>query len=408
MILRGVLPELVLAVALLLSPFVFIHLGASYDLMERVLDWGILGIGLDLLFGWTGLLSFGQAAFFGTGGFVAAYLLVNNLLSSVWIALAIGTLAAAVAGLLVGWLAVRRIGIYFAMITLAFGQMAFFLENNPLSAFTGGENGLSGVPEPTLGFGEWAQRIHPGRPMYWLLAAFFFASFLLARRIVHSPFGVVLRAIKENTARAAMLGHAVPRYKLAVFVIAAAFAGLAGGLLGVLQSFMPPDAFMLDTSGQLVAQTVIGGVGTLIGPAVGAAVWLWLRDNLQLIPGVGPLWKLILGLVFVVLVTALRRGICGEIQFRWLRRRHVVTPATAAIAPSATEAPLAAPLIREREDAPALETHDLARHYGGLRAVDGVSFAVRSNSIHAVIGPNGAGKSTLVQDAARRSHSDRG
>jgi branched-chain amino acid transport system permease protein len=258
--------------------------------------------------------------------------------------------------------------------------MAFFLENNPLSAFTGGENGLSGVPEPTLGFGEWAQRIHPGRPMYWLLAAFFFASFLLARRIVHSPFGVVLRAIKENTARAAMLGHAVPRYKLAVFVIAAAFAGLAGGLLGVLQSFMPPDAFMLDTSGQLVAQTVIGGVGTLIGPAVGAAVWLWLRDNLQLIPGVGPLWKLILGLVFVVLVTALRRGICGEIQFRWLRRRHVVTPATAAIAPSAIEAPLAAPLIREREDAPALETHDLARHYGGLRAVDGVSFAVRSNS----------------------------
>ncbi len=160
-----------------LSPFVFIHLGASYDLMERVLDWGILGIGFDLLFGWTGLLSFGQAAFFGTGGFVAAYLLVNNLLSSVWIALAIGTIAAAVAGLLVGWLAVRRIGIYFAMITLAFGQMAFFLENNPLSAFTGGENGLSGVPEPTLGFGGWAQRIHAGLPMYWLLAAFFFASF---------------------------------------------------------------------------------------------------------------------------------------------------------------------------------------------------------------------------------------
>ena len=239
---------------------------------------------------------------------------MNNLLSSVWIALAIGTIAAAVAGLLVGWLAVRRIGIYFAMITLAFGQMAFFLENNPLSAFTGGENGLSGVPEPTLGFGDWAERIRPGLPMYWLLAAFFFASFLLARRIVHSPFGVVLRAIKENTARAAMLGHAVPRYKLAVFIIAAAFAGLAGGLLGVLQSFMPPDAFMLDTSGQLVAQTVIGGVGTLIGPAVGAAVWLWLRDNLQLIPGVGPLWKLILGLVFVVLVTALRRGICGEIR----------------------------------------------------------------------------------------------
>ena len=150
--------------------------------------------------------------------------------------------------------------------------------------------------------------------MYWLLAAFFFVGFLLARRIMHSPFGAVLRAIKENTARAAMLGHAVPRYKLAVFVIAALYAGLAGGLLGVFQSYMPPDAFSLDTSGQLVVQTVIGGVGTLIGPAVGAAVWLWLRDNLQRFPAVGALWKLILGLIFVVLVIALRRGICGEIR----------------------------------------------------------------------------------------------
>ena len=248
--------------------------------------------------------------------------------------------------------------------------------------------------------------------MYWLLAAFFFASFCSPGASSHSPFGVILRAIKENTARAAMLGHAVPRYKLAVFVIAAAFAGLAGGLLGVLQSFMPPDAFTLDTSGQLVVQTVIGGVGTLIGPAVGAAVWLWLRDNLQLIPGVGPLWKLILGLVFVVLVTALRRGICGEIRYRWVRRRHADDICHwLPIAPSTTAAPLAAPLIRERHDSPALETHDLARHYGGLRAVDGVSFAVRSNSIHAVIGPNGAGKSTLFkmlldEVSRRRAKSD--
>jgi branched-chain amino acid transport system permease protein len=397
MILRAVLPELVLAAALLVSPFVFIHLGASYDLMERVLDWGILGIGLDLLFGWTGMLSFGQAAFFGTGGFVAAYLLLNTGITSVWLALAIGTVAAGVVGLLVGWLAVRRIGIYFAMITLAFGQMAFFLENNPLSAYTGGENGLPGVPVPVLGFGVWAQRINVGLPMYWLLAVFFFASFVLGRRIVHSPFGVILRAIKENTARAAMLGHAVAHYKLSVFVIAAAFAGLAGGLLGVLQSFMPPDAFTLDTSGQLVVQTVIGGVGTLIGPTVGAAVWLWLRDNLQLIPGVGPLWKLILGLVFIVLVTALRRGICGEIRHAWTQRRHAAVVVPGTIAQPTGPMPLAAPLLRERDDAAALETHNLAKHYGGLRAVDGVSFAIRSGSIHAVIGPNGAGKSTLFK-----------
>src|SRR5690348_17833672 len=117
--------------------------------MERVLDWGILGIGFDLLFGWTGLLSFGQAAFFGTGGFVSAYLLVYHVIGSVWLALAVGTIAAGVFGLIVGWLAVRRIGIYFAMITLAFGQMSFFMENSPLSAYTGGENGIPGDRKST-------------------------------------------------------------------------------------------------------------------------------------------------------------------------------------------------------------------------------------------------------------------
>ena len=394
---RALLPEAALAVVLLVSPFLFIHLGFSYDLMERVLDWGILGIGFDLLFGWTGLLSFGQAAFYGTGGFVAAWLLLAGGLNNVWLALAIGTIAAGFFGWFVGLFAVRRIGIYFAMITLAFGQMAYFIENNPLSDYTGGENGLPGVPVPTLGWGSWSMRLHTGLPMYWVMAAFFLASFILARRITHSPFGVVLRAIKENTTRAAMLGHAVTRYKLAAFIIAALFAGLAGGLLGVFQSFMPPDAFMLDTSGQLVVQTVIGGVGTLIGPTVGAVVWLWLRDNLQLIPGIGPQWKLILGVVFVVLVIVLRRGICGEIRAAWQERRRATVSSPVLPVPASAAMPLAAPVIRARQDAPALETHDLARHYGGLRAVDGVSFQVRSSSIHAVIGPNGAGKSTLFK-----------
>ncbi|HEY1930654.1 MAG TPA: branched-chain amino acid ABC transporter ATP-binding protein/permease [Acetobacteraceae bacterium] len=396
------LPELALGIVLVLMPFVFPLIGGSYDLMDRILDWGMLGLGFDLLFGWTGLLSFGQAAFFGTGGFVAAYLLINNIIPSVWIALAIGTAAAALFGLLVGYLAVRRIGIYFAMITLAFGQMSYFLENSPLSAYTGGENGLPGVPVPQIGWGDMALRLNPGPRMYGMLAVLFLIGFFVARRITHSPFGAVLRAVKENTARAAMLGHAVPRYKLAVFVIAAAYAGLAGGLLGVIQSYMPPDAFSLDTSGQLVVQTVIGGVGTLIGPTVGAAIWLWLRDNLQLIPGIGAMWKLILGLIFVVLVIALRRGICGEIRHWWTRRHHVTPVAEPveiefASAPVSPTMVMTAPLITARSDAPALETFGLSKHYGGLRAVDHVSFAVRAGSIHAVIGPNGAGKSTMFK-----------
>lgn len=397
-------PELALVVMLAALPVIAPYVGASYDLMERVLDWGLLGLGFDLLFGWTGLLSFGQAAFYGAGGFVAAWLLVNHVIGSVWIALLLGTIAGGVFGLLVGYLAVRRIGVYFAMITLAFGQMAYFLENSPLSDFTGGENGLPGIPVPQLGFGANAVQISTGLEMYWLLAAFFLVGFIIARRIAHSPFGVVLRAIKENTARAGMIGHSVPQYKLAAFVIAALYAGLAGGLLGVFQSYMPPDAFALDTSGQLVVQTIIGGVGTLIGPTVGAAIWLWLRDNLQTVPGIGALWKLVLGLIFIILVTVLRRGICGEIRFRATRAARAAAEAVAAAQPPvvlseahAQVLPLAAPLVRHRAGVPALRADNVTKHYGGIRAVDGVSFEVRENSIHAVIGPNGAGKSTLFK-----------
>jgi len=410
---RSDLPELAVLVTLAAAPIALPYLGFSTDLLTRVLNWGLIGLGFDILFGLTGLLSFGQAAFYGVGGFVTAYLLVSGALSSVWLALAAGTAAAGLAGLLVGWLAVRRIGIYFTMITLAFGQMAYFMENSPLSDYTGGENGIPGVPVPVLGFGEHAIRISAGLPMYVLFAVIFFAGYVLARRIVRSPVGAVLLAIKENTGRVAMLGHNVPAYKLTAFVIAALYAGLAGGLLGSFQSYMPPDAFALETSGQLVVQTIVGGAGTLVGPLVGAAVWMWLRDNLQLVPGLATLWKLVLGLAFIVLVIGLRRGICGEIAHWWNERQNFAALRAAEAATQAIEATgesIAKPSVRRAREVTlplpspaigasdiALEARALARHYGGLKAVDGVSFKVMRGSIHAVIGPNGAGKSTLFK-----------
>jgi branched-chain amino acid transport system permease protein len=410
---RAYLPELAVLVTLIAAPLVLPRFGFSADLLTRVLNWGLFGLGFDILFGLTGLLSFGQAAFYGAGGFVTAYLLVSGTLSSAWLALAAGTAVAGVFGLLVGWLAVRRIGIYFTMITLAFGQMAYFMENSPLSRYTGGENGIPGVPVPVLGFGAHAIRISAGAPMYVLFAVVFFAGYVLARRVVHSPVGAVLLAIRENTGRVAMLGHNVPAYKLTAFVIAALYAGLAGGLLGSFQSYMPPDAFSLETSGQLVVQTIVGGAGTLIGPLAGAAVWLWLRDNLQAIPGLATLWKLVLGIAFIVLVIGLRRGICGEIAHWWSERRNLAALRAAAAKTEAIEATgngaVTAP-VRGTVDVVlplrpaatgaseiALEARSLARHYGGLKAVDGVSFKVQRGSIHAVIGPNGAGKSTLFK-----------
>ena len=225
----------------------------------------------------------------------------------------IGTIVAGVVGYLVGLIALRRTGIYFAMITVAIAEVFFFVEFNPLSAFTGGENGLPGVPTPSVYLGFTTLHFNTDWSIYAFLAFWYFVGIVIALRIVRSPVGAILRAIRDNPLRAAALGHNIHGYKLTAFVVAAAYAGFAGGLLGVMQGFMPPDAFMFDTSGQLVMQTAIGGAGTLFGPLVGAAVWLYLSDFFQTTLHLGATWKLVLGIVFVLLVCFLRRGIVGGI-----------------------------------------------------------------------------------------------
>ncbi len=211
-------------------------------------------------------------------------------------------IAAAAVGYLVGLIALRRTGIYFAMITVAIAEVFFFVEFNPLSAYTGGENGLPGVPTPTLYLGFTTIQFNTDWSLYAFLAFWYFVGIVIALRIVRSPVGAILSAIRDNPLRAAAVGHNIHGYKLTAFVVAAAYAGFAGGLLGIMQGFMPPDAFMFDTSGQLVMQTAIGGAGTLFGPLVGATVWLYLSDFFQTTLHLGAAWKLVLGLVFVLLV----------------------------------------------------------------------------------------------------------
>ncbi|HET9748832.1 MAG TPA: branched-chain amino acid ABC transporter permease, partial [Casimicrobiaceae bacterium] len=315
--------ETILALVLIAVPFVLPYLGSAPNTVNRILVWGLFGIGFDILFGYTGLLSFGQSALYGTGGFVAAYLLTRAGFPYVILALIIGTIAAAAVGYLVGLIALRRTGIYFAMITIAIAEVFYFVEFNPLSEYTGGENGLPGVPAPTIPLGFTTLHFTTGWSLYPFLAVVYFLGIVLALRIVRSPVGAVFRAIRENPLRAAAVGHNIHSYKVAAFVIAAAYAGLAGGLLGVLQGFMPPEAFTFDTSGQLVIQTAIGGRGTLFGPLLGAGVWLFLQDILQGTLKLGAEWKLVLGLIFVVLVVFLRNGIIGGLRdlLHFLRRK---------------------------------------------------------------------------------------
>jgi branched-chain amino acid transport system permease protein len=414
---RAFIVEALTAAALIAAPFILPYLGFTPSTINRILVWGFFGIGFDVLFGFTGLLSFGQSAFFGTGGMVAAYLLTVLNYSDVITALVVGMIAAAVIGYLVGLIALRRTGIYFAMITVAIAEVFYFVEFNPLSAFTGGENGLPGVPTPSLNLGFTALQFNSDRSLYAFIGFWYFVGIVIALRIVHSPVGAVLRAIRDNPLRAAAVGHSIHGYKLTAFVIAAAYAGFAGGLLGVMQGFMPPDAFTFDTSGQLVMQTAIGGAGTLFGPLVGATVWLYLSDFLQTTLHLGAAWKLVLGLVFVLLVCFLRHGLIGGIQhlFALIGGRAEDETAKAAATPAMSPeaepkavrtahahepAPAPMPAFARKGDdysGPILKASGLTKRYGGLVANSDIDFSVQRGERRGIIGPNGAGKTTFFK-----------
>ena len=416
---RPFLVETLTAIGLLLAPFVLPYLGFAPNTVNRILVWGLFGIGFDILFGYTGLLSFGQSAFYGTGGFVAAYLLTRTGFSYVVLALIIGMVAAGAVGYLVGLIALRRTGIYFAMITVAIAEVFYFVEFNPLSEWTGGENGLPGVPTPTLNLGFASLHFTTGWSLYQFIAVCYFVGIVIGLRIVRSPVGAILRAIRDNPLRAAALGHNIHGYKLAAFVIAAAYAGFAGGLLGVMQGFMPPDAFTFETSGQLVMQTAIGGTGTLFGPLLGAAVWLFLQDFLQGALGLGATWKLVLGVVFVLLVCFLRHGLIGGIEdlYKFVGNRGAsetepeekgaISGMTAEEEQKAAQAALAhepvAALLPARDhgvggfSGPILQASGLTKRYGGLVANSDIDFTVFHGEVRGVIGPNGAGKTTFFK-----------
>jgi branched-chain amino acid transport system permease protein len=411
---RPFLVEVLTAIGLIAAPFVLPHLGFTPTTINRILVWGLFGIGFDILFGFTGLLSFGQSAFFGTGGMVAAYLLTVANFPYVMVSLAVGTIVSAVIGYVIGLIALRRTGIYFAMITVAIGEVFYFVEFNPLSEYTGGENGLPGVPTPSIHLGFTTINFSTDWRLYVFLAFWFFVGIVIALRIVRSPVGAILRAIRDNPLRATAVGHNIHGYKLTAFVVAAAYAGFAGGLLGLMQGFMPPDAFTFDTAGQLVMQTAIGGTGTLFGPLVGATVWLYLSDFLQTTLHLGATWKLVLGVIFVLLICFLRRGLIGGIAdlygfatgaWKNVEPTDDAPPADPSAQDEQTsfagEPAIAAMPARHRDTdraaGPILQARSLTKRYGGLAANSDIDFTVNHGELRGIIGPNGAGKSTFFK-----------
>jgi branched-chain amino acid transport system permease protein len=273
--------------------------------LMKALCFALFACAFNLLLGYAGLLSFGHAAFFATAAYVTGYV-VRTIGFTPGMGILAGTAAALALGVVVGSLVIRRQGIYFAMITLALAQMLYFLYLQ--APFTGGEDGLQGIPRGRL---LWVINLENDLQMYYVVLAIFVAGYSMINRAIHSPFGQVLKAIRDNEPRALSLGYDVDRYKTLAFVLSAGLSGLAGSTKAIVFSFVTLTDADWRTSGEVVLMTLLGGMGTVLGPVVGALLIVTLQNELA--DKVGSFVNVIMGAMFVVCVLSFRRGIVGEL-----------------------------------------------------------------------------------------------
>jgi len=283
--------------------------------LTEILIWGLLAMSSDILIGYTGMVSFGHSAFFGLGMYGAAAALIAVAPPNLWLATAFGLAAAAAVAAFVAYFSTRLRDIYFAITTLIFSQI-FYVIIFTWTAVTGGENGLI-FSRPHLGIPGLFSVPFTSRTLHWFVLAVVAGSYLLLRRITQSPFGMVLQSIRENEARTRAIGYPVERYKIVAVMLSGLFAGLAGVLYALQNEFAAPDFVFFLVSGETVIYNVIGGIGTLVGPIVGAAFFLLLREGLSrffteyyLIP---------LGMIFIAIVIFMPQGLLGFAR-RWLNR----------------------------------------------------------------------------------------
>jgi branched-chain amino acid transport system permease protein len=298
-------------VLLLLGSVVLLPFIVRPAIAAEMWIFAIFGLGLNLLMGYTGLLSFGQSTFFGSAAYVAGWLLKHYGIN-VLFALGIGVGVGALSALLVGYLCVQRSGLYFIMLTFALNQLFYFVAYQWTSV-TGGEDGMPGVPRPSLFDLDFS---HP-QVYYAFVALLFLLSLWVMKRIVESPLGRILVAIRENEVRAGAVGYDVSRFKLLAFVIGGAFSGLAGVLYAMLFGIVPLESLSFVTSGNVVFATLIGGSGSLYGPVIGSVVFIWLSESMST---VWARWPMLLGIAFVMVVLFLRGGVVEAWTRFWLWR----------------------------------------------------------------------------------------
>jgi branched-chain amino acid transport system ATP-binding protein len=395
---QSVTANLVVLGILLILPYALEHLKSTALMASQILIFAVVGLGFNILLGYTGLLSFGHGMFLGMGMFGATLAQLHFFRGAFTIPILLGTILAALTGVVVGFLVMRRRGVYFSLLTLAFTQL-FFTICYRWTAVTGGENGLSGLKRPDNFFGL---DLRSDYAFYYVCLVLLAGCVLLIRRILDAPFGRVLQAIRDNEVRAASVGYNPRRYKHVAVIISGTFLGFAGTLFAFLNYFAYPEVFHSAFSGSIVAMTIVGGMRNFFGPIIGAAVYVFFQD---LLSSYTKHWMIYFGLMFMAFILFSPNGMMGIIaNLRGRMRggngksRLEAAPQTRSAQTGAAEpgmadlAPQSRPAVSTEE---IFRTEGVTKRFGALAAVDGVSFSVMKGELRSVIGPNGAGKTTL-------------
>ena len=383
---KGILlAVLLLATAPLYADYTPFYLG----LLTEVLVFGLFALAFDVMLGHAGVMSLGHSAFLGVAAYTTG-LLLARFRAPVEVSLVAGAVGGLLTALIVGALVLRKRGVYLAMLTLAMSQV-FYYAALMWTPVTGGTDGLGNLP--VLYLSEPLGWRLSKRPLtrYYVIVTIIVAAVLVIRHILASPLGRAMRAVKANETRAAACGYDTRRVKLAAFAISGFFSGLAGALLTIVLEFVPIENIHWPMSGTVLIMALFGGTGTLLGPFVGAGVFIWMRDFLSKHL---EYWEVFVGGAFVLIVLFLPDGIVGSLNRALARRRPAPTP------PADDQVAEPAGLVRSRPleaeaGEPLLESRGLTRIFGGLTAVNGVDFQVRRGELRSVIGPNGAGKTTF-------------